>query len=207
MKHIHPTLARLAALIALCAACLFSASTVLANTSTPAPSPAAPTTHFVPPHSAYPVQSSIEAIATAYGSGTACNGNWPGVNAIGGKLRSGNVTSAAADWSKFPLGTKFRVAETGRIYIVDDYGSAMVGKVKVDLYTPSPVAMDKWGVRSVTLEILEWGDREKSLALLQTRTGGNYWHIRQMIEHLKLQVGTSGAPKVASAKIGKSAGL
>lgn len=130
----------------------------------------------------------VRAKASAYAAGSADNGQWAGRTAIGTPLRSGAVTSAAADWSKFPVGTKFRVVETGRVYLVDDYGSAMVGKVKVDLFTPSTKQMDKWGVRNVTLEILEWGNREKSLALLAGRTASRYSHIRKMVASLRDQV-------------------
>ncbi len=133
-------------------------------------------------------QRFVSAKASAYSSGAADNAQWAGRTAIGTSLRSGAINSAASDWSKFPLGTKFRVVETGKIYQVDDYGSAMVGKMKVDLFTPSTKAMDKWGVRDVTLEILEWGDRKKSLALLMTRAGARYAHIRKMIASLREQV-------------------
>lgn len=136
----------------------------------------------------------IRAVATAYGSGPACNAQWSGRTAIGTRLRSGAVTSAAADWSKFPLGTRFRVVETGRIYEVDDYGSAMVGKMKVDLYTASG-ALSKWGVRNVTLEILSWGSRERSLALLTSRKASRYAHIRKMVASLRDQLAVTEPKK------------
>ena len=139
------------------------------------------------PHSAQ-AGKFVTAKASAYAAGTADNGRWAGRTAIGTPLRSGAITSAAADWSKFPLGTKFRVLQTGRVYQVDDYGSAMVGKVKVDLFTPSTKQMDQWGVRNVTLEIMEWGNREKSLALLSSRTASRYSHIRKMVASLRDQV-------------------
>jgi len=127
----------------------------------------------------------VAAKASAYSSGAADNAQWAGRTAIGTPLRSGAINSAASDWSKFPLGTKFRVVETGKIYQVDDYGSAMVGKMKVDLFTPSTKQMNTWGVRNVTLEILEWGDRKKSLALLLNRASARYSHIRKMIAGLR----------------------
>lgn len=135
-----------------------------------------------------PLQRFVPAIASAYSSGAADNAQWAGRTAIGTSLRSGAITSCASDWSKFPLGTKFRVVETGKVYQVDDYGSAMVGKMKVDLFTPSTRAMDKWGVRNITMEIIEWGDRKKSLELLMTRAGARYSHIRKMIASLREQV-------------------
>lgn len=165
------------------------------------PRPASAANDLSGPHSAKAVNF-IQAKASAYSSGSADNGQWAGRTAIGTSLRSGAVTSAAADWSKFPLGTKFRVVETGRVYQVDDYGSAMVGKVKVDLFTPSTKQMDHWGVRSVTLEILEWGDRQRSLALLIPRGISRYSHIRKMIASLREQLKAGqGAPVVATSAV------
>lgn len=124
--------------------------------------------------------------ATAYSSGAQCNGAWPAKNAVGGRLKSGAVNSAAADWSRFPVGTKFRVKETGKIYQVDDYGSAMVGKDKVDLFMPSYSQVNRWGVRNVSLEIVEWGSVEKSLKILKPRAKAK--HVRQMVEKLEAKL-------------------
>lgn len=93
-----------------------------------------------------------------------------GRNAVGTRLRfGGEVSSAAADWSWLPLGTRFRVQETGRSYVVEDYGSGLVGKKTVDLYVPSEAMMRGWGVRWVTVEILEWGSPAMSRMLLERR--------------------------------------
>ena len=48
-------------------------------------------------------------------------------NALGKYLSGHHVMSAAADWSRFPLGTRFRIVITREEYIVDDYGTALVG--------------------------------------------------------------------------------
>lgn len=130
----------------------------------------------------------VPVTATAYSFGSQCNGAWAKRNAVGGKLKTGEVNSAAADWSRFPLGTKFRVVETGKIYQVDDYGSAMVGKDKVDLYMADYGQVDRWGVRSVTLEIVEWGCPEKSLSILKPRAKSGFRHIRRMVEQLEAKV-------------------
>lgn len=91
-------------------------------------------------------------------------------NAIGTRLRfGGEVSSAAADWSWLPLGTRFRVQETGRSYVVEDYGSGLVGKRTLDLYMPHESMMRAWGVRWVTVEILEWGSPAMSRMLLERR--------------------------------------
>jgi 3D (Asp-Asp-Asp) domain-containing protein len=100
---------------------------------------------------------------TAYTYGAAENGAHPRSNAIGKPLKAGKVRSAAADWSRWPLGTRFRVVETGQEYVIDDIGSAMVGTGTIDLFKPSGREMSRWGVRKVTIEILEWGSPEKSL--------------------------------------------
>ncbi len=119
---------------------------------------------------------------TAYTYGVAENGAYPTSNAIGRPLKKGRVRSAAADWSRWPLGTRFRVVETGQEYIVDDIGSAMVGTGTIDLFKPSSREMDRWGVRHVTIEIIEWGSPERSLQVLLPRR--KYRHIRPMVEDL-----------------------
>lgn len=58
-------------------------------------------------------------------------------NAIGSHLQSGGINSAAADWSHFPLGTKFRIVDNDKTYVIDDYGPALVGTDTIDLYVPS----------------------------------------------------------------------
>lgn len=119
---------------------------------------------------------------TAYSSGPAHNGPYGPKNALGKPLKSGSVTSAAADWSRWPMGTRFRVVETGRVYVVDDYGSALVGTGTIDLYKPSDAQVDRWGVRRVTIEILEWGSPERSLKILRDRSRNR--HVREMVRSL-----------------------
>jgi 3D (Asp-Asp-Asp) domain-containing protein len=128
----------------------------------------------------------VPVVATAYGASAKCNSKWAGRNAIGGRLKSGALTSAAADWSRFPVGTKFRVKETGRVYVVDDYGSAMVGKDKVDLFKTNYREVYRWGVRNVQLEIIEWGDFEKSLAILKPRSRSR--HVKSMVQSLEAKL-------------------
>jgi 3D (Asp-Asp-Asp) domain-containing protein len=122
---------------------------------------------------------------TAYTYGAAENGAYPTSNAIGSPLKAGKVRSAAADWSRWPLGTRFRVVETGQEFIVDDIGSAMVGTGTIDLFKPSAREMNRWGVRHVTIEILEWGSPEKSLQTLLPRRHSR--HVRAMVETLLAQ--------------------
>ena len=51
------------------------------------------------------------------------------------------IGSAAADWSRWPAGTVFRLISTGQVYRVDDYGWALAGRNTIDLYMPSRGAM------------------------------------------------------------------
>jgi 3D (Asp-Asp-Asp) domain-containing protein len=100
-------------------------------------------------------------------------------NAIGTKLSGKNVMSAASDWSRWPLGTRFRIVGTDDIFQIDDYGSALIGTGTIDLYKTNRLAMRKWGVRSVDIEVLEWGSAQRSLEVLAPRKSNR--HIRAMI--------------------------
>ncbi len=95
----------------------------------------------------------------------------------------GEVGSAAADWSRWPAGTTFRIISTGQVYRVDDYGWALAGRNTIDLYQPTRAAMNAWGVRREPIQILEWGDREASLRKLRNHQG--YRHIRRMVLELE----------------------
>jgi 3D (Asp-Asp-Asp) domain-containing protein len=109
-------------------------------------------------------------------------------NGIGGRLRfKSPVRSAAADWSWLPLGTRFRLADdtTQQQYVIEDYGSALVGRQTIDMYMPSMRMVRQWGVRHVQIEILEWGSKPMSLKLLEGRQRRD--HVRQMVAALKKQ--------------------
>ena len=103
--------------------------------------------------------------------------------ALGSQLKCGSVKSAAADWSRWPAGTTFRIQETGDLYQVDDYGWALTGTNTIDLYKPSRSAMNSWGVRRVNIQVLDWGDPDRSLSILRPR--GKYQHVRKMIAQLE----------------------
>lgn len=105
-----------------------------------------------------------------------------GRNAVGTRLSGKNVMSASADWSRWPLGTKFRIVDTNEVFRIDDYGSAVVGTGTIDLYKPTRLAMNKWGVRSVDIDILEWGSPLRSLQVLTPRSGNR--RVRAMIADL-----------------------
>ena len=103
-------------------------------------------------------------------------------NAIGTPLCGKNVMSASADWSHWPLGTKFRIVDTDEVFQVDDYGSALIGTETIDLYKTTRTAMNRWGVRSVDIDILEWGSPERSLEVLAPRARNR--HVRAMLASL-----------------------
>lgn len=120
-------------------------------------------------------------------------------NAIGSRLRFGGDTySAASDWSWLPLGTRFRMVENGRNYVIEDYGSALVGRQTIDLYKPSMSAVRAWGVRNVEIEILEWGSKAMSLKLLKPRAKREY--IQTMVAELQKAVPPTSS-SVASANL------
>ncbi|CAN5745922.1 hypothetical protein BH20VER1_BH20VER1_23700 [soil metagenome] len=89
------------------------------------------------------------------------------------------IGSAAADWSRWPAGTVFKVLSTGQTYRVDDYGWALAGTNTIDLYMPSKSAMNSWGVRHVPIQVINWGDPQQSLAVLRGRQ--SYRHVRRMV--------------------------
>ena len=104
-------------------------------------------------------------------------------NAIGSRLSGKNVKSAAADWSRWPLGTRFRIVGTDDVFEIDDYGSALVGTNTIDLYKTNRFEMNRWGVRSVDIDILEWGSAQHSLEVLAPRARNR--QVRAMILALK----------------------
>src|SRR5205823_206629 len=78
-------------------------------------------------------------------------------NAVGTYLSGRHVLSAASDWSRYPLGTRFRLADASEEYVIDDYGNALVGTDTIDLYKATGSDVKNWGVRYVDIDILQWG--------------------------------------------------
>ena len=106
-------------------------------------------------------------------------------NAIGTNLKYGMVRSAAADWSRYPVGTRFCIAsEPGVVYEVDDYGSALVGTRTIDIYQPTTSLMNRWGTRHVDIQIVRWGSLSKSLDVLKPRAY-KASHVREMISRIQ----------------------
>ncbi|MDB6137089.1 MAG: 3d domain, partial [Verrucomicrobiaceae bacterium] len=109
------------------------------------------------------------------------------LSAIGHPLRFGSVRSAAADWSRFPLGTRFQVkGQPGIVYVVDDYGSALVGSNSIDLYCPTERQMENWGVRMLNIEVLQWGSFTQSMEMMRDRVA--FPHVRRMMHAIEQQM-------------------
>jgi 3D (Asp-Asp-Asp) domain-containing protein len=104
-------------------------------------------------------------------------------NALDKRLAGHDLISAASDWSHFPLGTRFRIVGTKDEYIIDDYGTALIGTNTIDLYKPTRLQMKRWGVRHVDIDIVQWGSEEESLKVLGPRKKHRY--VRQMVGALQ----------------------
>jgi len=122
-------------------------------------------------------------------------------NALGKYLSGHHVMSAASDWSRFPLGTRFRIVSTREEYIIDDYGTALVGTSTIDLYKPTKLEMKRWGARNVDIDVLQWGSDEKSLQVLGPRA--KHAQVQKMI--VALQKKNPVSPSVASSSTQSSA--
>jgi len=100
-------------------------------------------------------------------------------NAIGSRLLYGKIRrSAAADWSVYPVGTEFKIKGQPYIYVIDDYGGALVGTGTIDLYQPSKRLMRKWGRRNIEIMVIKWGNPQRSIKTLAGRT--RYRHCATM---------------------------
>jgi len=120
---------------------------------------------------------------TAYTHTESDHTRYGACNALGGHLKCGAINSAAADWSRFPAGTVFRVVATGEVYEVDDIGWMLAGTNTIDLYKPTRRDMNAWGVRRVTIEILQWGDVTASYRVLKPRE--KFRHVKRMTKQIE----------------------
>lgn len=108
--------------------------------------------------------------------------------ALGTDLQhEGEVRSAAADWSRYPVGTRFKIVGQSQVYQVDDYGSALVGTDMIDIYQPTMAEMRRWGAPIVGIEVLEWGSFLKSAEILEGRVN-KAEHCREMFEQIQEKV-------------------
>ncbi len=109
-------------------------------------------------------------------------------NALGDTLKyNKNERSAAADWSRFPVGTRFKIKGLPQEYVVDDYGTALVGSDTIDIYKPTLSSMKQWGVRQVGIEVIEWGSFSESARILESRAhkGG---HVAEMLKQIQKKI-------------------
>ena len=140
--------------------------------------------HQLPPYEKPLAHTIIEKVrTTAYTHSETGHHRYGNQSALGTPLKYGAINSAAADWARWPAGTRFRIKATGEIFVVDDYGFALAGTNTIDLYKPTRAAMNAWGVRRVTIEILEWGDPWRSYMLMAKVK--SYRHIRRMLKEMK----------------------
>ena len=93
------------------------------------------------------------------------------------------IGSAAADWSRWPVGTTFRLLSTGQMYRVEDYGWALSGRNTIDLYMANQRDMNTWGARQEPIQVLHWGDPQQSLQILQSHA--DHKHIKRMMLELQ----------------------
>ncbi len=101
----------------------------------------------------------------------------------------GELRSAAADWSRYPVGTQFRIIGHPQVYEVDDYGSALVGTDTIDIYQPSLSKMRSWGAPVLGIEILHWGSFEESARILEGRVH-KAEHIGAMLDSIRERMKT-----------------
>ena len=114
-------------------------------------------------------------------------------NALGTYLKYGHVRSAAADWSRYPVGTKFKIKGLPHTYVVDDYGSALVGTNTIDIYHPNLSSMRLWGTRKAEISVIQWGDWNRTLNILSGRK--HYPHTRKMYYAAKAKVDSGQVAK------------
>lgn len=109
------------------------------------------------------------------------------LSAAGNTLQYGSkVRSAAADWSKFPMGTRFMIEGLPYEYVVDDYGSALTGTKTIDIYKPNLAGIGQWGARNIPIRVLEWGSFEESRKILDSRKHVRHaHHVRTMLREIE----------------------
>ena len=144
-----------------------------------------------PPATPTPIRSAGQIIpgvrTTAYTHSEADHLQYGARSAVGTQLKAGSIRSAAADWSIYPLGTVFQIQGDPSVYVVDDYGRALVGTRTIDIYQPTTGLMNLWGTRNVNIRVLRWGSPAKSLAVLKPRAF-KAQHVREMISRIQPQV-------------------
>lgn len=91
----------------------------------------------------------------------------PSLTARGTRYQRGSVSSAAADWSRWPAGTLIRVMATGEMYEIDDFTDDIIGRNEILLYRPTLARIPSDQSHLVTIEVLRWGSPRESIRLLE----------------------------------------
>ena len=104
-------------------------------------------------------------------------------NAVGRRLSGSKVMSAASDWSTLPLGTRFQIVGNWRPLRHRRLMAAPWRNQHDRPLQGRRVAMRRWGVRRVDIDIIEWGSKEQSLKVLAPRR--KHRIIRRMIAGLE----------------------
>ena len=126
-----------------------------ARTTVNPPKPIEPTPARVPTPQPQSQKETMRFHATAYAI--------KGRTASGSKARPGIV---AADPAVLPLGTRIRVAEAGAYngeYVVTDTGRRIDGR-EIDIYLANKAEAKRFGHRTVTVEVIEYGDGKRAAA-------------------------------------------
>jgi len=85
------------------------------------------------------------------------------------------------------VGTRFKIKGLPQEYVVDDYGTALVGSDTIDIYKPTLSSMKEWGTRQVGIEVMEWGSFSESARILESRAhkGG---HVSEMLKEIQKKI-------------------
>lgn len=114
--------------------------------------------------------------------GAASQPGEPPATARGTRYQRGSISSAAADWSRWPAGTLFRVIATGELFEVDDFTDDVIGKNEILLYKPPLARPAGEATHFVTIEILRWGSPRESILILENQRSSS---ARKLLAELK----------------------
>jgi hypothetical protein len=101
------------------------------------------------------------------------------------------------------VGTTFKIKGMPFTYVIDDYGSSLVGTNTIDIYHPTIDSMRRWATRDVEISIIRWGSWERTANLLRNRT--KYSHCAQMYYATLRKLESSGRMVSASRPAGNAA--
>jgi 3D (Asp-Asp-Asp) domain-containing protein len=137
-------------------------------------------------------------VATAYAqTGITASGQWTHRHVV------------AADPDVLPIGTRIKIRHAGRYsgeYVVADTGAKVEGR-RLDLYVPSTVECKKFGVKPVSVKVLELGNGTHQAAKQADQTVKE--HVKQDVANgvvgdaaTEHDWATKGAPVARAVKEG-----